>query len=91
MIQYSRDIGDIMVKPRRTGYPACAGYDGYLLSAGIYRHCRSIHFSNSAASSHNFAISPRVSREVLPLVPLSEIRGRRECRTLDASAAARGG
>jgi hypothetical protein len=30
-------------------------------------------------------------REVLPLVPLSEIRGRRECRTLDASAAARGG
>jgi hypothetical protein len=63
MIQYSRDIGNIIEKPRRTGYPACAGYDGYLLSAGIYRHCRSIHFSNSAASSHNFAISPHVLRE----------------------------
>src|SRR6476469_3678595 len=27
-IQYSRDAGDRTERPRRTGYPACAGYDG---------------------------------------------------------------
>jgi len=27
-IQYSRDVGDEMDRPRRTGYPAYAGYDG---------------------------------------------------------------
>src|SRR5882672_4847613 len=27
-IQYSRDADDGIEKPRRTGYPACAGYDG---------------------------------------------------------------
>src|SRR6478672_4511188 len=47
-------------------------------------------FKQCLPSSHAFAIPPPVSREVLPFVPLSEIRGRRECRTLDASAAARG-
>ncbi len=26
-IQYSRDVSDRTEKPRRTGYPACAGYD----------------------------------------------------------------
>src|SRR5229473_3433609 len=28
VIQYSRDVGDRAEKPRRTGYPAFAGYDG---------------------------------------------------------------
>src|SRR5436190_4016041 len=28
--QYSRDGCDGIEKPRRTGYPACAGYDGSL-------------------------------------------------------------
>jgi hypothetical protein len=27
-IQYSRDVSDRAEKPRRTGYPACAEYDG---------------------------------------------------------------
>jgi len=27
VIQYSRDAGAGIEKPRRTGYPACAGYD----------------------------------------------------------------
>src|SRR6266436_3351177 len=27
-IQYYRDVSDGIDKPRRTGYPACAGYDG---------------------------------------------------------------
>jgi hypothetical protein len=31
--RYSRDIDDRTEKPRRAGYPACAGYDGSL------RHC----------------------------------------------------
>src|ERR1700737_460927 len=44
-----------------------------------------IRFSNS----HSFAISPPVLREVCSNVPPSEIRGRRECRALDAPAAAR--
>ena len=30
VIQYSRDAGAGIEKPRRTGYPACAGYDGLL-------------------------------------------------------------
>jgi hypothetical protein len=30
VIQYSRDASDRTEKPRRTGYPACAGYDDYL-------------------------------------------------------------
>jgi predicted MFS family arabinose efflux permease len=29
-IQYSRGVSDRIEKPRRTGYPACAGYDGGL-------------------------------------------------------------
>ena len=28
VIKYSRDADDGIEKPRRTGYPACAGYDG---------------------------------------------------------------
>src|ERR1700730_10757287 len=44
-----------------------------------------IQFSNS----HSFAISPHVLREVCSSVPPSEIRGRGECRALDAPAAAR--
>ncbi len=30
VIQYSRDASDGIEKPRCTGYPACAGYDGHL-------------------------------------------------------------
>jgi hypothetical protein len=30
VIQYSRDAGAGIEKPRRTGYPACAGYDRHL-------------------------------------------------------------
>ena len=37
---------------------------------------------------HTFAISPRISREFCCRVTPSPIRGRRECRTLGASAAA---
>ena len=33
VIQYSRDVDDRTDKPRRTGYPACAGYDGLLRGA----------------------------------------------------------
>jgi hypothetical protein len=29
-IRYSRDASDRAVRPRRTGYPACAGYDGWV-------------------------------------------------------------
>jgi hypothetical protein len=29
-IQYSKDAGDRADRPRRTGYPACAGYDGWV-------------------------------------------------------------
>jgi hypothetical protein len=32
-IQYSRDPSDGIDEPRRTGYPACAGYDDTLLGA----------------------------------------------------------
>jgi hypothetical protein len=38
---------------------------------------------------HGFAISPHVLREVCKNIPPSEIRGRRECRALDAPAASR--
>jgi hypothetical protein len=30
-IQYSRDVSDGADRPRRTGYPACAGYDDWML------------------------------------------------------------
>jgi hypothetical protein len=42
-----------------------------------------------ACSKHGFAISPRHSREFYLNVLSSEIRGRRECRALDAPAASR--
>ena len=32
-IQYSRDACHVIEKPRRTEYPACAGYDGFLCSS----------------------------------------------------------
>ena len=31
-IQYPRDVSDRAEKPRRTGYPACAGYDSWARS-----------------------------------------------------------
>jgi len=41
-IQYSREAGDCAEKPRRTGYPACAGYEGSLWSCVlICRHGKS--------------------------------------------------
>jgi hypothetical protein len=41
-------------------------------------------------TKHNFAISPRISREFCQEHPALSIRGRRECRAPDAPAAARG-
>src|SRR5207237_6206512 len=38
-------------------------------------------------SGHSFAISPRVRASFILNMPPSEIRGRRECRALDAPAA----
>src|SRR5882724_4154010 len=35
VIQYPRDVSDTVEKPRRTGYPACARYDG--LAAMVLR------------------------------------------------------
>jgi hypothetical protein len=40
-------------------------------------------------SGHSFTISPRVSREFCIEILPAEIRGRRECRALDAPAASR--
>jgi hypothetical protein len=40
-------------------------------------------------AGYGSAISPRVSREVCQKSPYPPVRGRRECRTLGASAAAR--
>jgi hypothetical protein len=42
------------------------------------------------SNSHNLALSPRDAPEFYQNVLSSEIRGRRECRALDAPAAARG-
>jgi hypothetical protein len=47
-------------------------------------------FKHPAVHGHNFAISPRFAREFAGNIPLSKNRGRRECRALDAPAAARG-
>src|ERR1700736_520311 len=33
VIQYPRDVSERTEKPRRTGYPACAGYDGVVCGA----------------------------------------------------------
>jgi hypothetical protein len=38
-IQYSRDSSDRTEKPQRTGYPACAGYDGRCGASVFPRHC----------------------------------------------------
>ena len=35
-IQYSRDASDGIEKPRRTGYPACAGYDDRVQRCDLY-------------------------------------------------------
>ena len=35
VIQYSRDVNDRVDKPRRTGYPACAGYDDLVHSSAL--------------------------------------------------------
>jgi hypothetical protein len=48
------------------------------------------HFNQPAVRGHNFAISPRLAREFYRKRPALEIRGRRECRALDAPAAACG-
>jgi hypothetical protein len=37
MIQYSRDASDGIERPRRTGYPAFAGYDDLLRSGRSHR------------------------------------------------------
>jgi hypothetical protein len=38
-IQYPRDSSDRTEKPQRTGYPACAGYDGRCGAPVFPRHC----------------------------------------------------
>jgi hypothetical protein len=47
------------------------------------------HFKQPAAYRHGFAFSPRLAREVYLNFPSPDIRGRRECRALDAPAASR--
>jgi hypothetical protein len=44
-IQYSRDISDEIDKPQRTGYPACAGYDGRAFSSRHRPRRRTIQYS----------------------------------------------
>jgi hypothetical protein len=62
-----------------------AGDDGRECGAFARNELLLIRFSNSLViSSHNFAISPRVFARVLPETSRPPIRGRRECRALDA-------
>jgi hypothetical protein len=49
--------------------------------------CYGFTFQTARRVRHAFAISPRLSREFYLNVLSSEIRGRRECRALDAPAA----
>jgi hypothetical protein len=57
-----------------------------------YRHCErseAIDVEAATVCKHSFAISPHLRASFAIDFPLSEIRGRRECRALDAPAAAR--
>ena len=54
-IQYSTGVSNRTERPRHTGYPACAGYDGcwWRRASGFCRHCEersdeAIHFSCEA-------------------------------------------
>jgi hypothetical protein len=57
-IQYSRDAGDRADRPRRTGYPACAGYDGWVweeISGSMQR------------------VAPGITAQITPVNPLLTI------------------
>jgi hypothetical protein len=75
---------------RHTPRKAFAGDDKR--TCGAFARCQSvrIQFSNRGViCTHSFAISPHVRASFDLLVRPSDIRGRRECRALDAPAALR--
>jgi hypothetical protein len=52
MIQYSRDVSDGAEKPRRTGYPAFAGYDAFYRSGTVRDAARKDDVESARVGAH---------------------------------------
>ena len=81
VIQYSRDAGDGIERPRRTGYPACAGYDDRVWSCA-FPHATS---SFKTPCSRHRSQSNRRYGTTTPCS--SDTRRRRRSRTARRTAA----
>src|SRR5258708_6808675 len=73
-IQYPRDVSDRTEKPRRTGYPACAGYDGF-----VWGDTNDLNAMTTRETSANVRIQQRTPEEtsMLTLHHLNDSRSQR--------------